>query len=324
MGAHRPLLFLSGLLLVLTAALPTAAEPYPTRPVRMVVAFSPGGFTDIVARIAAERLTQSLGQQVVVENRAGAGGIIGTELAARAAPDGYTVLMGGISTHAMNPWLYATLPYDPVKDFVAVARIASGPNLLVVHPSVKARSVDALIALAKANPGVLTFGSGGNGTSSHLAGEMFKTMAHVDLVHVPYKSTAPAAVDLLGGHLSLMFDTIPSALPQVRADKLRLLAVTSLQRNPGLPDVPTMAETLPGFEMGVWSGIFVPTGTPPEIVARLDQGAAALVALPDVAERFAGLGMSGAYAGPSAFAPFVAGELEKWGGVVKASGAKID
>ena len=302
-----------------------AQARYPERPVRLVVAFAPGGFTDIVARLVAAKLSEVLGQQVVVDNKAGAGGVIGTEVVAKAPPDGYTLLLGTISTHAMNPHLYAKLPYDPVKDFAPVARIANSPNILVVHPSVPAKSVAELIALAKAKPGDLKYGSGGNGTSSHLAAEMFKAMAGVDIQHIPYRSTSNAATALLAGEISLMFDTLPSALPQVRAGKLRALAVTVAERVPSLPELPTVAESgLPGFEMGVWVGLFAPAGTPQPVIARLDAESKALLALPDIATRFDELGLTPFYAPPDGLAAYLRQENDKWGRVVRAANIRIE
>jgi tripartite-type tricarboxylate transporter receptor subunit TctC len=302
-----------------------AQARYPERPVRLVVAFAPGGFTDIVARLVAAKLSETLGQQVIIDNKAGAGGIIGTEVAAKALPDGYTLLLGTISTHAMNPHLYAKLPYDPVKDFAPVARIANSPNILVVHPSVPAKSVAELIALAKAKPGDLKYGSGGNGTSSHLAGEMFKAMAGVDIQHIPYRSTSNAATALLADEISLMFDTLPSSLPHVRAGKLRALAVTVAERVPSVPELPTVAGSgLPGFEMGVWVGLFAPAGTPQPVIARLDAEAKALLALPEIATRFDELGLTPFYAPPEGLAAYLREENDKWGRVIRGADIRIE
>jgi tripartite-type tricarboxylate transporter receptor subunit TctC len=272
-----------------------SAQSWPTRPIRMIVAFAPGGFTDIAARLLAERLAVLLGQPVTVDNRAGAAGIIGTEAAARSTPDGYTILMGTISTHAMNVGLYRSLTYDPVTDFAPVSGVATSPNLLVVHPSKGIPNVTTLISRAKTQPGVLTYGSGGNGTSSHLAGELFKSLAGVDLLHVPFRSTAPAATALLAGQVDLMFDTLPSSLPHAREGRLVPLGVTAAQRLPSLPTIPAVAETVPGFEMGVWTALFVPAATPRPVVDRLDS--ATRDTLPSLSGRFAELGLE----------PFVAG-----------------
>ncbi len=303
----------------------SAQGAYPSKPIRLVVAFAPGGFTDIVGRVTAAKLSEALGQQVVVDNKAGAGGIIGTEIGAKAAPDGYTLLLGTISTHAMNPHLYKSLPYEPVRDFAPVARVATSPNIMVVHPSVTATTVAELIALAKAKPGDLKYGSGGNGTSSHLAGEMFKAMAGVDILHVPYRSTSQATTAILAGEISLMFDTLPSSLPHVKAGKLRALAVTPKQRIAFAPDLPTVAESgLAGFEMGVWVGIFAPAGTPAPIVARLDAETKKLLALPDVVARFEALGVTPFYAPPDGLAAYLREETEKWGKVVRGANIRIE
>ncbi|MCK8788097.1 tripartite tricarboxylate transporter substrate binding protein [Roseomonas sp. NAR14] len=296
------------------------AQAWPTHPIRLIVAFSPGGFTDIAARLLAQGLSIELGQPVVVENRAGAGGIIGTEAAAQAVPDGYTLLLGTISTHAMNVGLYRQLPYDPMRSFTAVSRVASGPNILVAHPSLPATSVAELIALARARPGRITYGSGGIGTTTHLAGELFKSMAGVDLLHVPFRSPAPAATALLSGQVDIMFDTAPSALPPVRQGRLRALGITSPRRSPDLPDLPSLAETLPGFEMRTWVGVFAPAGTPAAIVNRLDAATRAALAGPDLPGRFAELGMRPFPAGPDEFATYVEAEIGKWVDVTRRGG----
>jgi len=309
-----------------TAMVPAArAEDWPTRPIRLIVAFAPGGATDVLARLTAEHLSRELGQSVVVDNRAGAAGIIGTELAAHSAPDGDTLLLGTISTHAMNVPLYgAKLSYDPVKDFAPVARLANGYNVLVVHPSVPAHNVAELIALAKAKPGSLAYGSGGNGTSSHLAAEMFKSMAGVDLLHVPFRSTAPAATALMSNEVQVMFDTSVSSLPMARAGQLRLLAVASPARLPDMPDVPTVAETLPGFEMGTWNGLYAPVGTPAPILARLDAAVQAVLRNPDLIARYATLGTVPFYAGPEEFNRFLVAEIDRWTEVVRSAGITMD
>ncbi|MBX6742959.1 MAG: tripartite tricarboxylate transporter substrate binding protein [Acetobacteraceae bacterium] len=305
-------------------ARPALAQPS-GRPIRLVVAFAPGGATDVTARVLAERLQDQLGQPVVVENRAGAAGIIGTEAAARSAPDGSTLLMGTISTHAMNVPLYGKrLGYDPVKDFAPVSRVATGPNLLVVHPSLPERSVEELVRLAKARPGQLAYGSGGNGTSSHLAGELFKSLAGVDLLHVPFRSTAPAATALAAGQVQVMFDTIISALPMAREGQVRALAVTAPQRLPSLPDLPAVAETLPGFEMGIWIGLFAPAGTPPPVIERIDAATRAALATPALKARLEGIGAQPFPAGPAEFAAFLQAEIARWSRVVQAAGITAD
>jgi tripartite-type tricarboxylate transporter receptor subunit TctC len=280
-------------------ALARAQEDWPRKAIRLIVAFAPGGATDVQARLIAERLSLKLGQSVVVENRAGAAGIIGTEAVAHAPPDGYTLLQGTISTHAMNVPLYGSkLSYDPNKDFAPIIRTTTGYNLLVVHPAVEARDVAGLIAYAKANPGKLAYGSGGNGTSTHLAAEMFKTMAGVDLLHVPFRSTAPAATALTAGEIQLMFDTSVSSLPLVREGRVRALAVTSLRRTPAMPDLPALAETVPGFEMGTWNGLYAPPGTPRAILAKIEAATRAVMQEPELLARLATLGSEPFLAGP--------------------------
>ncbi len=264
------------------------APAYPTKPIRLVVPFPPGGATDILAREVAKHLTEAWGQSVVVDNRPGAGGNIGSELVAKAAPDGYTLEMGTVGTHAINASLYSKMPYDHVKDFVPVILVAGVPNVLEVNPSVPVNSVQELIAYAKANPGKLNFASSGAGTSIHLSGELFKVMAGVQMTHVPYKGSAPALQDLLGGQVQLMFDNLPPSLPQIKAGKLRALAVTSTTRAPALPDVPTVAEAgLPGFEASSWFGVLAPAGTPPAIVAKLNAEIAKWLTSPEAKEKLA-------------------------------------
>ena len=311
-------------LIALAAAPAQAQQAWPTRPVRLLVAFAPGGFTDIAARILAERLSAELGQQVVVDNRAGAGGIVGTEAAARSAPDGYTLLMGTISTHAMNVGLYRNLPYDPVRHFAPVSRVATSPNLFVAHPSTGVSDVAGLIGRAKAQPGTLTYGSGGNGTSSHLAGELFKTLASVDLLHVPFRSTAQGTSALVAGQVDLMFDTLPSALPHVREGRLRALGVTAPRRSAALPELPAVTETVRGFEMGVWVGLFAPAGTPQPIIDRADAATRNALAAPELRARFAELGLEPFPAGPEELAAYLAAEIEKWVGVVRGANIRID
>ncbi|MDB5370237.1 MAG: hypothetical protein JWP20_1795 [Roseomonas sp.] len=308
-------------------ALPARAQPagWPRKPIRLIVAFAPGGATDVLTRLLAERLQAGLGQPVVVENRAGAAGIIGTEAAAHAAPDGYTLLQGTISTHAMNVPLYgAKLSYDPVRDFAPIARTSTGYNLLVVHPAVAAANVAELIALAKARPGGLAYGSGGNGTSTHLAAEMFKTMAGVDLLHVPFRSTAPAAAALVAGEIQLMFDTSVSSLPLVRDGRVRALAVTAPRRMASMPDLPAVAETLPGFEMGTWNGLYAPAGTPPAILERIDEATRAALRDPDLIARYAALGTEVFYAGGAEATEFLKAEILRWTRVVRDARITMD
>ncbi len=308
-----------------TLASAAQAQPaWPTRPIRLIVAFAPGGFTDIAARVLAAQLGPLLGQQVVVDNRAGAAGIIGTEAAMRAEPDGYTLLMGTISTHAMNVGLYRRLPYDPVAGFTPIVRVATGPSLLVAHPSLGISDLATLVARAKERPGGITCGSAGNGTSSHLAMELLQAQAGIEFLHVPFRSTSTAAQALLAGQVQVMFDPIPSSLPQVREGRMVAIGVTSPRRIAELPAVPAMAETLPGFEMGVWVGIFGPAGLPAPIVARVDAATRQALAAPELLARYDELGMLPFPGGPQELAAFLATEIDRWVGVVRRAGISAD
>ena len=301
------------------------AQTYPTRPVRLVVPFPAGGTTDILARAAAQKLSEAWGQQVIVDNRPGAGGNIGTELVARSAPDGYTLEMGTVGTHAINASLYSKLPYDHVKDFAPVILVAGVPNVLVIGPGLPVNSVQELVAYAKANPGKLNFASSGSGTSIHLSGELFKTLTGVQMTHVPYKGSAPALSDLMGGQVQLMFDNLPSSLAFIKAGKLRALAVTSTVRAAALPDVPTMVEAgVPGFEASSWFGILAPAGTPRDIVMRINGEVAKWLASPDAREKLSAQGAIAAGGTPEDFARHIGSETTKWAKVVKESGAKVD
>jgi len=291
----------------------------------MIVPFPAGGTADLLARQIGQTMGEALRQQVVIENRTGAGGNIGADLAAKAKPDGYTLLMGTVSTHAINPNLYPNMPYDPVKDFAPVAMVARMPNLLVLHPSVPAASVAELIALAKARPGTLAFASAGNGTTQHLAGELFKKMADVDMIHVPYKGNAPAVTDLVGGQVQVMFDNIPVSLQQVRAGKLRALAVTGPARSPVLPQLPTVAEAaLPGYNITSWFGLYAPSGTSPQIIERLNREANKALATALIRRRLTDQGIEPAGGTPGQFAEFMRTELVKWGRIVRESGARVE
>jgi tripartite-type tricarboxylate transporter receptor subunit TctC len=321
----RPLARVLGAMLLAGASLSFAAQPYPAKVIRYVVPFPAGGPLDIVARALGQELNRSWGQPVIVDNRPGAGGNIGAELVARSPADGYTILMGAVSTHAINVTLYRKLPYDPVKDFAPVTLITSVPNVLVVHPAVPARNVRELIALAKSQPGQLNFASGSTGSAGHLAGELFKTMAGVDMAHIPYKGAAPAVVDLIAGHVSLMFDNLASALPNIKGNRVRALAVTTLRRSPFLPEVPTVSEAgLRGFDVGTWFGVFAPAGTPPDIVNKLNAEIARILRTPGMKERLAGLGAEPQPDTPAEFAALVRSEIAKYAQIVKASGATVD
>lgn len=317
----RALIFLFGAF----AASAALSQDYPSRPIRIIVPFPAGGTADLLARQIGQTMSEALRQQVVIENRTGAGGNIGADLAARSKPDGYTLLMGTVSTHAINPNLYSKMPYDPVKDFAPVTMVARMPNLLVVHPSVPANSVAELIALAKARPGALAFASAGNGTTQHLAGELFKKMAGVDMIHVPYKGNAPAVTDLVGGQVQVMFDNIPVSLQQVRAGKLRALAVTGPVRSPVLPELPTLAEAaLPGYSITSWFGLYAPSGTSPQIIERLNREANKALATAQVRRRLTDQGIEPAGGTPGQFADFMRAELVKWSRIVRESGARVE
>ena len=301
------------------------AQTFPAKPARIVVPFPAGGPLDTTARAIAQRLSESWGQGVVVENKPGAGGNIGADFVAKSPADGYTVVMGALSTHAVNPSLYAKMPYDAQKDFAPITRVAITPNVLVVNPALPVHSVRELIAYAKANPGKLSFGSGSNGSAGHLAGELFKVDAGIDMVHVPYKGAAPAMQALLAGDTQLMFDNLASAMQQVKAGKLRALAVTTAQRSKLAPDLPTMAEAgVGGFDISTWFGLLAPAGTPPDIVAKWHADVARILSAPDMRERLAAQGAEAAPDTPVEFARFIASEIAKYARIVKASGAKVD
>jgi tripartite-type tricarboxylate transporter receptor subunit TctC len=302
-----------------------AAEPFPNKPVRIVVPFTPGGSTDILARAIGQKLGEAWGQPVVVENKPGAGGNVGVELVAKAPPDGHTIVMGHVGTFAANPALYKSLPYDPVKDFAPITLVALVPNVLVVGPSVKARSLSELVAYAKANPGKLDYGSGGNGSAAHLATEYFKLRTGVDLQHVPYKGTGPAVTDLLGGQIGVMITGALPLMQHIKSGKLRALAVASPKRLAILPDVPTIAESgYPGFAAVQWYGLFAPAATPPDVVATIYRDAVKALKDPSVAERLASEGAEPVGDTPAEFAAFVKSEIALWGKVIRESGAKVD
>ena len=312
-------------LLPVWAPAPAAAQAgYPTGPVTLVVPFPAGGSTDLVARLVAAGMSKTLGQQVVVENRGGAGGNIGAAAVTRAEPDGYTILMGTVATHALNPALYKKMPYDAVEDFAPISLLALIPNVLVVNPDFPARSVPELIDLLKAHPGEHSYASSGNGTPLHLSGELFKTLAGVDMVHVPYKGAGPALVDVIAGHVPIMFDNLPPSLEQIRAGKLRGLAVTTKERAPAIPELPTIAETLPGYETYSWNALFAPAGTPGPIIQRLNEAARAAVEDPEVAARLKDLSATPLGSTPEELAAHVKAELAQWAPVVEASGARLD
>jgi len=296
---------------------------YPTKPIRLVVPFAAGGTTSILARLLADRMGQSLGQPVVVDNRPGAGGNVGMEVVAKSEPDGYTLLMGPIGL-AINPALYAKMPFDPIKDLTPIGRYAGVPNLLVVHPSVPAANVKELVAYAKAHPGKLNYASNGNGTSSHLAAEMLKSAAGVELTHVPYKGGGPAMQDLIGGQVQMLFDQMPAVLPQVESGRVRALGVSSMQRSAAAKEIPAISETLPGFDMTVWFGFLAPAGTPKDVVNKLNGEMRKAIDAPDFQAQLAKMGVTPMPSSPEEFRSFIASETQRWAQVVKTSGAKID
>ena len=301
------------------------AQTYPAKPVRMVVPFPPGGSLDHAGRLIAQRLTDAWGQSVIVENKPGAGGNIGADFVAKSAPDGYTILLGALSTHAVNPSLYAKMPYDAAKDFAPITLIAVTPNVLVVNAASPVNNVKEFIAYAKANPGKLAFGSGSNGSAGHLAGELFKVETGTDAVHVPFKGGAPATQALLASDTQFMFDNLANAMAQVKAGKLKALAVTTAERSKLVPDLPTMAEAgLPGFDISTWYGFFAPAGTPSAIIAKWNAEVARILNAPDVRAKLMADGAEPAPNTPEQFAQMIARELTKYARIVKMSGAKVD
>jgi tripartite-type tricarboxylate transporter receptor subunit TctC len=306
------------------AALPALAQSYPAKPIHIVVPFPAGGIADVYARIVGNRLSTTWGQPVVVENRTGAGGNIGAEAVAKSLPDGYTLVMGSVGTHAVNVSLFSKLPYDPLNDFSPVALVAESDALLVVHPSIRAGSVAELIALARAKPGTLSFASAGPGTTSHLAGELFKSMTGTDMLHVPYKGNTPAIADLLAGQTSLFFATMPTVLPHVKAGKLVALATCGSMRAAATPQLPTVGETLNGFDVTNWIGLFAPAGTPTDIVRRLNAEVAAVMEAREMQVRLAAEGARFVALTPQQFGTYVKDEIARWAAIVKASGARAD
>ena len=299
-----------------------AAQPYPSKPIRFIIPFAPGGGNDIIGRVVAQRLSDVWSQSVVVDNRGGAGSSLGTAVAAKSPPDGYTLLLTSIAI-AFNANLYRNLPYDVTKDLAAVSRVATQPSLLVVHAKVPARTVRELVDLARGKPGALTFASAGMGSGVHFAGEIFRLAAGIDIRHVPYKGTGPALNDLLGGQVDLMMSTMASALPHVATGRLRSLGISSLRRSPAAPDIPTIAESgLPGFEYATWYGLHVPAGTPRPIVTTISAAVGRVIAAPEVRERFAAAGVDPESSTPEAFAAFCRVEIARWADVVRRAGVK--
>jgi tripartite-type tricarboxylate transporter receptor subunit TctC len=313
-------------MVALTWAMPAAqAADYPTRPVSLLVAFTPGGPSDVLSRIVGRKLEQLLGQPFIIENRPGAGGNIAAEQEAHAAPDGYTLLMGNNSILATNAALYKTIGFDPERDFIPISLIGSQANILVLNPSVPARTMAELIALAKANPGKLNFASSGFGAAAHLAGELFKTEAKINITHVPYKGAAPALQDLIGGHVQMMFATAASVVPQIKDGKVRALAVTTLKRTAVLPEIATVDELgLKGFDATTWHGMVAPAKTPKEVIAALHRATVAALADPAVKKALGDLGVDIVGSTPEEFAAYIKSEIPKWTAIVKASGATLE
>ena len=302
-------------------AIPLAHAAYPDKPIRIIVPFAPGGPTDIVARTVGQKLTESLGQPVVVDNRPGAGGVVGADLAAKSAADGYTLLLCSTGAMAINPGLLPKMPYEPLRDFAPITLVVTIPYLLLVNPNFSAQSVKEVIALARAKPGQLNYGSAGTGTTSHLAMELFRSMANIQVSHVPYKGSSPAATDLVGGQLQLLFDAPPSSLPFVRSGRLRALGISTAKRTPLLPDMPTISEAgVPGYEVLTWSGICAPAKTPHAIVTRLNSAIVKGVTNQESRERFAAIGADVIANSPEDYRQFIVAELAKWSRVIKEAG----
>jgi len=311
-------------LLIGVGVQPLIADEYPTRPIRMIVPFPPGGGNDLLARSISQPLSQAIGQSVVVDNRGGAGGQIGATLAAAAAPDGYTIFLGSIGNLTFLPVLQSKLQYEPVRDFAPVTLLATSPFILVINPAVPARSVKELLALAKAQPGKLNYGSAGPGSSLHMTGELFKLESGADITHVPYKGTAPALIDLLSGQVQMLFSTMPSVVPHVKSGKLRGLGVSSVKRSEAVPDVPTIAEAVPGFEVLNWQGIVVPKKTPDAIIQKLNRALLEALKSPETIKALANQGLDAAGGTPEQFGALIKSEIDKYGKVAKAANLRLE
>jgi len=300
------------------------AQNYPAKPIRMVVPWPPGGTTDILGRVLGQKLSESFGQPVVIDNRGGAAGNIGSEAAAKSPPDGYTLLLGTMSTHAMNQFLYSKMTYDPVNDVAPISLVANVATVLVVHPSLPVSNIKDPVVLAKANPGKLNFASGGVGSFNQLCAELLKLTAKIDIVHVPYKGGGPAVTDLLGGQVEMLFTGAPVTMPHIKAGKLKVIAVTDSKRAAALPEVPTIGEALPGYEFNNWYGVMAPAGTARPIVDKLNAETARILALPDVREKFTSLGADPTPSTPDKFGSVMKSDADKWGKIIKLTGARAD
>ena len=325
--SHRTLLRLALLVATAIAVVPVAAnaQSFPAKPVKLVIPFPPGGSLDNVGRLLAQKIGDAWGQPIIVENRPGAGGNVGADAVAKSPADGYTVVMGALSTHAVNPSLYAKMPYDAVKDFAPISNVAITPNVLVVNAALPVNSLKDLIAYAKANPGKVNFGSGSNGSAGHLAGELFKVDTGTDVAHIPFKGGAPATQALVAGDTQFMFANLANAMAQLKGGRIKALAVTTAQRSKLAPDLPTMAEAgMPGFDISTWFGVLAPAGTPPEVIAKWNTELVKALNAPDVREKMLAQGAEPAPTTPAEFAAFIAREREKYARIIKASGAKVD
>ena len=309
---------------LLAASVAVHAQAYPSKPVKIVVPFAVGGIADTFGRVIAQKLSEAWGQPFVVENKTGAGGNIGADLVAKSPPDGYTLVVGNIGSHAVNPFLVKNMPYDPIRDFVPVAHVLDAEGLLAVHPSLPVKTVPELIAHVKANAGKLSYASGGIGTTSHLAGELFKSMAKVDMVHVPYKGNSPAITDVMGGQAQMIFATMPTVIQQVKAGRLRGVATLGNARAAATPDLPTIGETVQGFDVANWIGMFAPAGTPAEIVNRLNAEIQKIMQTPEVQKRLETEGAKFIPTTPASFAGFQKAEAEKWGKAIREAGLKAE
>ncbi len=312
------------LMFILISDAACAADAWPARSIRFIVPYPPGGPTDLMARSMSGRLTEALGQSVVVDNRAGAGGNVGTEVAAKAPPDGYTILMGAISTHSINVNLYRKLAFDPVKDFMPITQASIIPLVINAHPSLPVANVKDLIALAKKNPGQLSYGSSGNGGGTHLAGELFKTMTGANLLHVPYKGLSPATIDVMGGNIPLVFNDLTTAIQPYKSGRVKILGVSTAKRVQQIPEVATIAESVPGYEAHTWFGVLAPAGTPQAVIDRLSRESMKILQSDEIKKRFAEVGAEPIGGTPQQFAAFMAAETVKWAKVIKASGARVD
>ncbi|HTE13528.1 MAG TPA: tripartite tricarboxylate transporter substrate binding protein [Burkholderiales bacterium] len=309
---------------LLPASFCAHAQTYPAKPIRIIIPFPIGGIADVFARVIGGKLNEAWGQPVVIENRAGAGGNIAAEYVVKSPPDGYTLVVGSIGTHAVNVSLFKKIPFDPVRDFAPISMMLEAEGLLVLHPSVPAKNIKELIALAKARPGQIIYASAGNGTAGHLSGELLKSMAKVDMVHVPYKGNVPAITDLIGGQTSLLFATMPTVLPHVKSGRLNAIAVTGAKRSPAAPDLPAIAETLPGYDVTNWVGAFAPAGTPRDVVNKLHAEIVRVMQAPDIQKRLLTEGAKFTPLSPDQFAGFVKSEITKWAKVIQQSGIRVD